>query len=262
MYLDHSGELIPIMSACAWSGQRPPRSRARSTRTSSHSCSESTSTPSRSKITAAISDGVVAMLPIDEPLGGLAFLDGDDLADEDRMVAGVVARPEAALDPGLRLREERRTRFRNARHRSGRSRVRSPRVSQSRKGATHAAQVDVERVVCRSGGGRNDGRSARGLWHLAHRDRRRSAREEVLRGDALIDRSADRLRVLSESAARRGGVARKLARPLAEDAVFVRKLKPSLIKARARGAAPTNGTTTDVVPPLPAEEKNGGAGGD
>ena len=82
-----------------------------------------------------------------------------------------------------------------------------------------------------------------------------------MRGDALIDRSADRLRVLSESAARRGGVARKLAGPLAEDAVFVRKLKPSLIKARARGAAPTNGTTTDVVPPLPAEEKNGGAGG-
>ena len=82
-----------------------------------------------------------------------------------------------------------------------------------------------------------------------------------MKGDALIDRSADRLRGLSESAARRGGVARKLAGPLAEDAVFVRKLKPSLIKARARGAAPTDGTPTDVVPPLPAEERNGGSGG-
>ncbi len=76
-----------------------------------------------------------------------------------------------------------------------------------------------------------------------------------MKGDALVDRSADRLRGLSESAARRGGVARKLASPLAEDAVFVRKLKPSLIRARAKGAAPTNGTPHDVVPPLPAEEK-------
>ena len=82
-----------------------------------------------------------------------------------------------------------------------------------------------------------------------------------MRGDAFIDRSADRLRGLSENAARRGGVARKLAGPLAEDAVFVRKLKPSLIKARAKGAAPAGGATHDVVPPLPPEEKNGSSGG-
>ena len=82
-----------------------------------------------------------------------------------------------------------------------------------------------------------------------------------MKGDALVDRSADRLRGLSESAARRRGVARKLARPLAEDAVFVRKLKPSLIKARARGAAPTNGSPHDTVPPLPPEEQKGDSGG-
>src|SRR3954447_18930766 len=110
MYRDHSGELIPIMSACAWPCQRPPRSRARSSRTSSHSCSESTRTPSRSKTTAAMSDGVVPMLPVDERLAGLAFLDGDDLADEDRVIAGVVAFPGAALDPRQRARKERRTR--------------------------------------------------------------------------------------------------------------------------------------------------------
>src|SRR3954452_18724636 len=97
------------MSAWAWSCQRPPRSRARSSRTSSHSCSESTSTPSRSKTTAAMSDGVVAMLPVNERLAGLAFLDGDDLADEDRVIAGVVAPPGAAFDPRQRVREERRT---------------------------------------------------------------------------------------------------------------------------------------------------------
>jgi hypothetical protein len=37
-----------------------------------------------------------------------------------------------------------------------------------------------------------------------------------------------------------GGVKAKLADPLAEDADFIRKLKPSLIKARAKGEAPTN----------------------
>src|SRR5215471_13779049 len=110
MYRDHSGELIPIMSACAWSCQRPPRSRARSSRTSSQSCSESSSTPSMSNTTAATanSDGVVAMLAIDEGRTGRALLDGHDLADEDRMVAGVVLLPEPALDPGERVGEERR----------------------------------------------------------------------------------------------------------------------------------------------------------
>ncbi len=37
-----------------------------------------------------------------------------------------------------------------------------------------------------------------------------------------------------------GGFKAKLAQSLAEDAAFLRKLKPSLIAARARGEAPTN----------------------
>src|SRR5438046_354329 len=106
MYSDHSGELIPIMSACAWSCQRPPRSRARTSRISSHNCSESTSTPSRSKTTAAISDCVVATLPIDEAGAGLSLAECNDLADEDRVIAGVVALPEVAFDPRLRVGEQ------------------------------------------------------------------------------------------------------------------------------------------------------------
>jgi hypothetical protein len=83
-----------------------------------------------------------------------------------------------------------------------------------------------------------------------------------VKGDALIDRGAEGLRGLSERAARRGGVAGKMARPLAEDAVFLRKLKPSLIKARVQGGAPTSGSGHDVVPPLPPEEeKPPGSGG-
>src|SRR5436190_14559831 len=115
MYLDHSGELIPIMSACARSCQLPPRSRASSSRTSSQSCSESTSTPSRSKTTAStcvpmwkkVSDGHVGVFPVDECRPGCAFLEGRDLADEERVVTGVVLRPEPALDPRERVRQQR-----------------------------------------------------------------------------------------------------------------------------------------------------------
>jgi hypothetical protein len=58
------------------------------------------------------------------------------------------------------------------------------------------------------------------------------------KGDLLIERGAERLEDLSRKAAAKGGFAAKLADELAEDAVFLRKLKPSLIKARAKGKAP------------------------
>jgi hypothetical protein len=60
------------------------------------------------------------------------------------------------------------------------------------------------------------------------------------KGDLMIERGAQRLNELSRKAAAKGGFAAKLADELAEDAAFLRKLKPSLIAARARGQAPTN----------------------
>ena len=53
-YCDHSGELIPIMSRWARSCQCPPCSVTNSRRASSQTCSESISTPSRSKMTASV----------------------------------------------------------------------------------------------------------------------------------------------------------------------------------------------------------------
>lgn len=58
--------------------------------------------------------------------------------------------------------------------------------------------------------------------------------------DQLVERGADRLQELADSAAAEGGVKAKVAETLADDAAFLRKLKPSLIAARARGEAPTN----------------------
>jgi hypothetical protein len=55
------------------------------------------------------------------------------------------------------------------------------------------------------------------------------------RADQLIDRAADRLEQLARDGASGNGVKAKLADELADDAAFLRKLKPSLIVARARG---------------------------
>jgi hypothetical protein len=89
------------------------------------------------------------------------------------------------------------------------------------------------------------------------------------KADQLIDRAADRLREIADRAAAEGGVAAKLADPLAEDAAFLRKLKPSLIAARARGQAPTNqpagsgapeAPTGPQLPDRPKPKRKGGSG--
>ena len=87
--------------------------------------------------------------------------------------------------------------------------------------------------------------------------------------DQTVERAANKLRQLADQMAGEGGVKAKLAQPLAEDADFVRKMKPSLIKARARGKAPTNqkpgqAHRGSVEPatgrPAEAEEEAGSAG--
>ena len=56
-------------------------------------------------------------------------------------------------------------------------------------------------------------------------------------GDQQVERLADKLQALADRSAAEGGAKAKLAQPLADDAAFVRKLKPSAIKARAKGEA-------------------------
>ena len=71
--------------------------------------------------------------------------------------------------------------------------------------------------------------------------------------DLLVERGADRLEEFARKAAANGGAGAKLAESLADDAAFLRKLKPSLIAARARGEAPTHRepTATPVAPQAP-----------
>lgn len=85
------------------------------------------------------------------------------------------------------------------------------------------------------------------------------------KADQLVDRAASRLQHLADRAAAEGGLAAKLAQPLADDAAFLRKLKPSLIVARARGEAPTDqkpahGTVAPSGPQLGRRPKRRGGG--
>jgi len=88
----------------------------------------------------------------------------------------------------------------------------------------------------------------------------------MTRGDQAIEKGSAKLRDLSEQAAARGGIGEKVAKPLAEDAAFLRKLKPSMIAARARGEAPTGqepgSVEVPVAPPGPqvkrSKPKSGG----
>jgi hypothetical protein len=71
------------------------------------------------------------------------------------------------------------------------------------------------------------------------------------KGDLLVERGAKGLEQLSRKAAAKGGFVANLADELAEDAVFLRKLKPSLIMARAKGKAPV-ASVPDWEPQAPS----------
>jgi hypothetical protein len=69
----------------------------------------------------------------------------------------------------------------------------------------------------------------------------------VSKADAAIDRASERLREASESLEERGGMASKLAEPLAEDAGFLPKLKPSLVTERIK-RDPTGSGSYETAP--------------
>jgi|RhiMetdeSRZDD1v2_1073273.scaffolds.fasta_scaffold06452_12 outer membrane biosynthesis protein TonB len=82
----------------------------------------------------------------------------------------------------------------------------------------------------------------------------------MTKGDQLVERGAAFLEQLSRKAVAEGGIAAKLAEPLGEDADFLRKMKPSLVLARIRGEAPTDGrvdtaaTVESSTPPPPSPQ--------
>lgn len=71
------------------------------------------------------------------------------------------------------------------------------------------------------------------------------------KGDEAVEKGAEKLEALADKAAAKGGVTAKLSDALAEDAAFLRNLKPSLMMARAKGELPKDrepGTTSVHAP--------------
>ncbi len=75
-----------------------------------------------------------------------------------------------------------------------------------------------------------------------------------MKGDRAVETGADKLEALSDKAAAKGGVTAKLADELAEDARFMRRLKPSLMVGRAKGRLPKNQdpSTAPATPAAPS----------
>jgi hypothetical protein len=72
--------------------------------------------------------------------------------------------------------------------------------------------------------------------------------------DQKVEAVADKVRDLADRMAAEGGIKSQLAEQLADDADLIRKMKPSLIKARAKGEAPKN----TRPPATPKAKRKGG----
>jgi hypothetical protein len=114
----------------------------------------------------------------------------------------------------------------------------------------------VVRDLCGIGGWCGDDRADGRDEDLDAGDGRGAAREKmtadgaIMKADELVERGAVFFEDLARKAAAKGGAAAKLAEPLADDAVFLRKVKPSLVAARLRGEQPGDGEVTVMTRPV------------
>jgi hypothetical protein len=91
----------------------------------------------------------------------------------------------------------------------------------------------------------------------------------MTKADQTVDSAADKLESLVRDAQKSGGIKAKVGEKLADDPDFVRKLKPSLIVARAKGETPPEdaaGTATPIPrrsarPELERPKRPKGGGG-
>jgi hypothetical protein len=109
-----------------------------------------------------------------------------------------------------------------------------------RRKSLHAAESDVDRAVRRHRSRLHDGCAPARDQGLARGNRRGTADQAMTKADQAVDSAADKLDSFVREAQRSSGVKAKVGKALAEDPEFLRKLKPSLIKARAKGETPAD----------------------
>src|SRR5262245_66691722 len=96
----------------------------------------------------------------------------------------------------------------------------------SRYASIDVAQTDLDRSLCVARGRGQRGCPQDGDEDLARRHGRGPASPTMTaKADQLVDRAADHLQHMADSAAAEGGLAARFAQPLADDAAFLRKLK-------------------------------------
>ena len=83
-----------------------------------------------------------------------------------------------------------------------------------------------------------------------------------MKGDRTVDAGAEKLDALAARAAAKGGLGEKLGDELADDAAFLRKLKPSLVASRVKGERPTEPAPVAAAPvqstrSAPSKSRNG-----
>lgn len=72
----------------------------------------------------------------------------------------------------------------------------------------------------------------------------------MTKADQAVDSAADKLESMVRDAQASGGIKAKVGEKLADDPDFVRKLKPSLIAARAKGETPAEDGSATATQPL------------
>lgn len=83
----------------------------------------------------------------------------------------------------------------------------------------------------------------------------------MTKADQAFETAAEKLDAFVRDARRQGGVKAKVGDALAEDPEFLRKLKPSLVKARAKGESPREpGRERAPAPEPPAKPRRPGGG--
>lgn len=84
------------------------------------------------------------------------------------------------------------------------------------------------------------------------------------KADRAVDTAAEKLETFVRRASAHGGVESKLAQQLRDDPEFLRRLKPSLVRARLRGSAapaePAPAASPGPSPAEPPKAKRNGSG--
>jgi hypothetical protein len=83
----------------------------------------------------------------------------------------------------------------------------------------------------------------------------------MTKADQAFETAAEKLESFVRDARRQGGVKAKVGDALAEDPEFLRRLKPSLVKARARGQRVHEPEHAPAPPPEPGSAKPKREGG-